>query len=106
MASKININIYELTVFCMMNRKDFPSNTDNKDYYLQQEVQCVHFEESCFSFYLLEEHDEVGQELCEFFLIRRLSQVIKDHVYDDLFVWKIRMSQHQQLCTLLWSQLL
>lgn len=57
-----------------------------------------------FLFYLFKEHDEVGQELCEFGLIRRLSQVIKDHVYDGVFVCKIRMSRHQQLCTLLWSQ--
>lgn len=57
-----------------------------------------------FSSYLLEHHDELGQELSEFPLIKRLGQVIKDHIYDDVFVWKSRKSQDQQLSSLLRSQ--
>lgn len=47
-TSKVNINKSELTGLCMMNRTGFPSNTDNKDDYLQQEVQYVHYEGLCF----------------------------------------------------------
>lgn len=90
----------------MLNRTGSPSNTDDKDDYLHQEVQDVHCEGLCFSFYLLEEHDKVGQELYHLFVVRRLSQMIKDHVYDDVFVWKTGMSQYQQLRILLWSQVL
>ncbi len=40
----MNIKKSELTVFCMMNRKGSPSDTENKDFYLQQVMQSLHFE--------------------------------------------------------------
>lgn len=61
-------------------------------------------ESSGFFFYLLEDHDKVGQEVCEFLLVRRLIEMIKDLIYEGIFVWKSRMDQHQQLCGLFWSQ--
>lgn len=70
----------------------------------QCKVQILNNEESCLSFYQLGQHGEAGQELCEFLLVRRLSQVIKDLINEDVFVWKSRKSQHQQLCSLIRSQ--
>lgn len=52
----------------------------------------------------MNEHGEVGQELCEFILFSRHGQVVKERVDDDSFVRQIWKRQRQQLCALLCSQ--
>lgn len=59
---------------------------------------------TCSYFYHFEEHDQVGQEVWDVGLVRRRSQVVEDHVDDQLLVLKRRSSQNQQLGKLPWSQ--
>lgn len=94
----------ELTAFCKPNRKGPPlSRKKTESLASQRTEETVNEEEALKSFfYPWKEHDEVGQELRQFPPL--WSQVIKEQVDDDVFVWKVWKSQHQQLCALLWSQ--
>lgn len=77
---------FELTAFCMMNMRGFPANTNNQ--YHELEAESLSSCGLCLCFHHLEEHDQFGQELCEFDRVGRLKQGVENHVDNGVFILK------------------
>lgn len=79
---------------------------ENKHHYfsMHRKVEMMNPEEGFYSFYRVNVHSKVGQELHEFLLLRRLGQIVKDCIDNDAFIRQTWKCQHQQLRALFCTQ--